>query len=83
MGSARTLADFRQKLAELFEDPDAVPPDEMNQWQTPPTDPHVGCLEGADIEPSCITFRSSLKRGEQQSSFLATLWRRFTSKSET
>jgi hypothetical protein len=87
MTSRRTLSDFRQKLAQLFEDPDALPPEELNQWrasaQSPPPDPDIGCLDHPTIEPSCLTFKSPHKPRESHPSILAQLFRRSIPKTET
>jgi hypothetical protein len=84
MTSRRTLSDFRQKLAQLFEDPDVLTPEELSQWRapapTPPPDSHIGCLDHPTIEPACLTFKSPHKPRESHPSILAQLFRRSTPK---
>jgi hypothetical protein len=86
MESRRTVGDFRQKLAQLFEDPDAVPLEEMKQWRPAiqltasrgiPDDSDVGCLERTaieDIEPMCLEFKRPRVRRESGWNFLRR-WR--------
>jgi hypothetical protein len=89
MEGRRTVGDFHRKLAQLFEDPDAVPIEEMSQWRAPVAhprprnpddDPDVGCIERPttnDIEATCMPFKYQRKRRDAHSSFLPAFFRRF------